>query len=105
MNEHPYTLSGMILDETTTFSLDELRGVCRAETATIVALVEEGITEPLASAESEWRFTASQLPRAQAAMRLQQELELNLAGVALALELLEEIETLRARLRQLESPF
>jgi chaperone modulatory protein CbpM len=32
-------------------------------------------------------------------MRLQRDLEMNLAGVALALDLLDEIESLRMRLR------
>jgi len=34
------------------------------------------------------------------ALRLQQDLGVNLAGAALALQLLEEAETLRARLRE-----
>jgi chaperone modulatory protein CbpM len=95
-------LSGIILDETTTFSIDELCGTYRIGSEVIVAMVEEGIIEPLGYETTEWRFSANQLPRVRKAMHLYHDLELNLAGVALALELLDEVSELRARLRQLE---
>ncbi len=98
-------LSGIILDETTTLTLDELSGACRVERDAIVALVEEGIVEPASRETTEWQFVASQLPRVRTAMHLYHDLELNLAGVALALELLDEVSELRSRLRQLDEPF
>jgi chaperone modulatory protein CbpM len=39
------------------------------------------------------------LRRARTALRLQRDLEINLPGVALALELMEELERLRRELR------
>ncbi|TDY02548.1 chaperone modulator CbpM [Thiohalophilus thiocyanatoxydans] len=105
MTEHQESVSGIILDESTTFSLDELSGACEVQVELIVALVEEGIIEPLESRSVEWQFPATQLPRARKAMHLYHDLELNLAGVALALELLDEVSELRSRLRQLESSF
>jgi chaperone modulatory protein CbpM len=36
-------------------------------------------------------------------MRLQRDLGINLAGIAVALDLLDEVETLRARLRRLNT--
>lgn len=42
------------------------------------------------------------MQRALVALRLQEDLGVNLAGAALALQLLEELETLRSRLRVLE---
>lgn len=95
-------LSGIILDETTTFSLDELCGTYRVGSEMVVAMVEEGIIEPLGYETTEWRFPASQLPRVRKAMHLYHDLGVNFAGVALALELLDEVSELRARLRQLE---
>ncbi len=44
------------------------------------------------SATTEWRFSGAALRRARLALRLERDLELNLAGVALALELMEELE-------------
>lgn len=104
MTEQQETVVGIILDENTTFTLNELSGACEVQVDLIVALVEEGIIEPLES-RAEWRFPATQLPRARKAMHLYHDLELNLAGVALALELLDEVSELRSRLRQLESSF
>jgi chaperone modulatory protein CbpM len=41
------------------------------------------------------------LPRARTAVRLQRDLELSAAGTAVVLDLLAEIDSLRARLRRL----
>ena len=45
-----------------------------------------------------WRFSASCLRRARIAQRLECDLGVNLAGAALALELLDEVERLSAKL-------
>jgi chaperone modulatory protein CbpM len=50
-----------------------------------------------------WRFTGTQMRRARMALRLQSDLGINLAGVALALQLLDEIETLQMRLNVLDN--
>ncbi len=50
--------------------------------------------------QTQWRFSGSALQRARTAMRLQRDLGINLAGVALAMDLLDEIEELRGRLRR-----
>jgi chaperone modulatory protein CbpM len=42
-----------------------------------------------------WRFSGRSLHRAQVARRLHEDLDVNLPGIALALDLLEEIERLR----------
>jgi chaperone modulatory protein CbpM len=57
---------------------------------------------PRGSAPEHWCFSGIEVWRARRAQRLQQDLELNLAGAALALELLDEVERLRCRVRRLE---
>jgi len=47
---------------------------------------------------SHWCFNGISIRRVQTAKRLQHDLGINLAGVALAIELLDEIESLRTRL-------
>ena len=64
----------------------------------IVELVQEGVLEPSGRAHDEWRFTELHFHHAGVAVRLQRDLGINLSGVALALQLLEEIQTLRQRL-------
>jgi len=93
-------LSGYVLDETVTLSLAELSGACRVKEEWIIELVEEGVIEP-EMRRDDWVFPSSQLRRAGKAVRLQRDLDINAAGAALVLELLEELEELRARLGQL----
>ena len=96
-------LSGMLLDEQTELSLDDLCHACSSSTEWVIELVEEGALEPVGHEPSQWRFTGTSLQRLHTAMRLQRDLGLNLAGIALALDLLDEMETMRARLRRLEN--
>lgn len=100
MNEK--TLSGMLLDEQTELSLNELCRACSSSAEWVIALVEEGALEPVGYEQSRWRFTGTSLQRAHTAMRLQRDLGVNLAGIALALDLLDDLDKMRARLRRLE---
>jgi len=92
------TLTGILLDERVELSLSELCRACSGSTEWVVELVDEGVLEPVGQSPAYWRFSATTLQRARTAMRLQNDLEINLAGVALALDLMDEIEMLRQRL-------
>ena len=96
------TLSGILLDEQTELSLNDLCRACSSSAEWVIELVEEGVLEPVGHQQAHWRFRGSSLQKARAAMRLQHDLGINLAGVALALDLLDEIEILRARLCRFE---
>jgi len=98
------TLTGILLDERTDLSLTELSQACSGSVEWVVELVDEGVLEPVGQEPAQWRFSGTNLLRARAAMRLHQDLKINLAGVALALDLMEEIETLRERLYRIETP-
>jgi chaperone modulatory protein CbpM len=52
--------------------------------------------------EQPWRFAAPELRRIQTVLRPQRDLDLNLPGAALALELAEELRAMRTRLERLE---
>jgi chaperone modulatory protein CbpM len=99
MNEK--ILSGDILDEQAELSLSDLCRACSSHAEWVIQLVEEGVLDPIGGTRNQWRFSAVCLQRARTARRLQQDLEINIAGVALALDLLDEIETLRTRLHRL----
>lgn len=92
----------LTLDEQSLLSLAELCRCCDLAAEELVAMVEEGLLDPRGPNPRQWQFPASDLPRIQAAQRLQRDLGINLAGVALALELLEEMDRMRGRLRLLE---
>ena len=97
------TLSGILLDDETELSLNDLCRACSSSAEWVIALVEEGALEPVGYEQTRWRFTGTSLQKAHTAMRLQRDLGINLAGIALALDLLDEMETMRARLRRLEN--
>lgn len=95
-------ISGVILDEHTEVTLDDLCHACRVEQSSIIALVDEGIVEPRTRDIQPWRFSSTTLPRVARALRLQKDLDLNPPGTAFVLELLAEIETLQNRLNFIE---
>lgn len=96
--------TAVVLDEQTRFTLTELCQCSGANREIVAALVEEGLLRPRGRTPGEWDFPGSALGPARAARRLQHDLGLNAPGIALALELLEELQSLRARLRRLEQP-
>lgn len=89
----------LILEEQHDLTLDELCRACSTEAEQLQALVDEGVLAPLGAQRSAWRFSGLQLRRARVAVRLQRDLGVNIAGAALALQLLDELDELRARLR------
>ncbi len=93
------TLSGTLLDETMQLSLTEISLACSSRIEWVLELVDEGILEPCGPERGDWRFPGNSLAKAHRARRLQHDLDINLAGVALVLDLLEEIDALRSRLR------
>jgi chaperone modulatory protein CbpM len=101
-NPEEYALHGSILDESMELTLQELSRMCSVEERLIVEFVEEGILTAI-HAMPQWQFNGGALRRARLAVRLQRDLEINLAGVALALDLMEELEQLRRQLRMRRS--
>jgi len=101
MNERNVnTLTGVVFDETTEITVTELCEVCSVEHTLIEQLVEEGILDPVGGRPDELRFHYASVRRIRTVVHLQQDLGVNLAGAALALELLERIEGLRRQLRK-----
>ncbi len=93
-------LTGTIFEQATALTISELGRLCTVEIQCIVELVEEGVLIVETEAGGEWRFAASNLQRARTAIRLQRDLGINIAGVALAIELLDEIADLRRQISQ-----
>lgn len=96
-----HAVTGVLLDEQVYYSLKDVCHVCGCQTEWVVALVEQGVLHPTGGARQTWQFPGSSLHTAMKARRLQRDLDLNLSSIALVLDLLEEIESLRARLDML----
>jgi chaperone modulatory protein CbpM len=95
--------TGTLLGDDAWLTLAE---VCRASGVAaefIEDLVADGIIEPEGRSRSDWRFRPRVLRRVITTVRLERDLGLNTPGAALALDLLDEIERLRARLRIVET--
>jgi chaperone modulatory protein CbpM len=95
-------LSGQVLDEETEVTLVQLCRSCDIQGEVIEAMVEQGILEPSGRRGSHWCFPSSSLRRTRITLHLQRDLGVNLAGAALALDLLERIEELNARLKAMD---
>jgi chaperone modulatory protein CbpM len=93
-------LTGEALDEDSEITLLQLCHSCSVTAETVEALVEHGILEPAGRRGRHWCFAAPSIRRVLVAQRLQRDLGVNLAGAALALDLLERIARLEAALGQ-----
>jgi hypothetical protein len=100
MGRHTDAPMPLVLDDDYHLTLGDLCRICGITAEQVLALVDEGVIEP--ATREPWRFHVICIRRVRCAYRLNRDLGINLAGAALAVELLEEIEQLRARLRRLE---
>jgi chaperone modulatory protein CbpM len=99
MSTQDQPLSGTIFEETALLTVKDLSRMCAVDERHIVEYVKEGVLHVVQIDTTEWHFTGAALRRARLALRLERDLELNLAGVALALELMEELQNLRRELK------
>ena len=69
---------------------------------TVIEIIEQGIVEPVGSTPEEWLFSPYMVTVTKKALRLHQDLEVDWAGIALAIKLLEELDQLREQNRCLQ---
>ena len=91
-------IEASIVENEVHMSIVELSHASRTPQELIMSWVSEGVLSPAGSSPEDWRFSGDSLRRAKTAAHLTHDLELNISGVALALDLLDEIAQLRARL-------
>lgn len=96
----PSVALGTLVEDDMQFTLIELSRVCHVDIRQVVELVDEGVLTPTGEESGEWLFCGTTLRRARQALRLTSELELNPASAALVLDLLDQIEALRSKLRR-----
>ena len=90
-----------VLDDSITWGITEICTLCRVENELIHEMVNEGVLIPEGTSPETWRFNGMAIKRIQVTLRLQNDLRVNLPGAALVLDLLEELDELRALLGQL----
>lgn len=95
---HITWIEGSIVEHDVHMTIVELAEATSTPEDMIMAWVSEGVLSPAGASPQDWRFSGNSLQRAKTAARLMHDLELNLPGVALALNLLEELDQLRNQL-------
>ena len=79
-------------------SLQEITGSLQVTRETIFEILDEGIITAQKDEHEEWIFDHEAFRRIHTIIKLKRDLGVNLAGAALAIELLSEIDELRAQL-------
>jgi chaperone modulatory protein CbpM len=87
-----------LVDAATLCTVDELCLAFNVDANWIAELVEHGVIEPIGRAGADWQFTSLTILRIAKAKRLERDLNLNPPGIAIVLDLLDEIDDLRAQL-------
>jgi chaperone modulatory protein CbpM len=88
-------------DTWVTCSFSELCLRNNLDTDFVVQCVEVGIADATGASPVEWSFTSSAAVRIQKAHRLQRDLEININGLAVVLDLLDEVEALQEEVASL----
>lgn len=99
ITENQKVFSGELIEEDNEISLAQLCQFCDIQAEKIEELIDYGILEPSGKKGTHWCFHMNSIRRAQISIRLQEDLGVNLSGAALAIELLERIDTLEKRLK------
>ena len=95
-------MTGEILSEKNKLALQDICERCGLPETTIRAYVEEGVIEVEGDDVARWRFSEVSMVRIQKACRLERDLGLNPAGVALALDLMAQIDELKTEIKRLQ---
>jgi len=93
----------VVVEEQLSFTLEQLGLACECDVRVIERLVEHDVLSPQGGSPDAWRFAGSSLARARRALRLRAALDLDGPGLALAMDLLDEIDRLRAQVAALSS--
>ena len=86
------------VEEHPILTFDELCHAAGISEEAMQEMINFGVIEPRGFSPEGWRFDANHLRRIRTALHLQQDLEVNLAGIALVLDLLDQMERMRTQI-------
>jgi chaperone modulatory protein CbpM len=93
-------ISGVIIEEMQSLTLDEFCQATHVTREIIIEMIDYQLIHPQGKKPEEWRFDSISLKRGRMAASFYHDLEVNMPGVALALELIDKIEQLRRQLNE-----
>ena len=91
-----------MIESSRPLSIEELCEALHIQSPLIVEMVEYELIEPEGQSPEDWRFDSLCLKRARIAANFYRDLEVNLSGISLALDLLDKIELMQSRIDTLE---
>jgi chaperone modulatory protein CbpM len=91
---------GILIEEDKPLSISKLSERCMISKVEIEELVYEGVIEPLKVQEESWSFASETLWRVKKVQRLRRDLDLNIPGAALTMQLLDRIEELENMIKR-----
>ena len=91
---------GILIEEDKPLSISKLSERCMISKVEIEELVYEGVIEPLKVQEESWIFASETLWRVKKVQRLRRDLDLNIPGAALTMQLLDRIEELENMIKR-----
>lgn len=92
-------IAGVIIENTNALTLEEFCYATKADKEVVIKMINYQLIHPQGATPSEWRFDSVSLRRGRIASSFYHDLEVNMQGVALALDLLDQIEELKHQLR------
>ncbi len=95
-------ITGVLIDENMTVSFVEACQKYNLSEELLMEMIEHGLVKPHTEKTKYLSFDQKTIGRIQSARRLQEDLAINLAGVVLVLELLDELEHMRSDLSILQ---
>jgi len=95
-------IQGDLVTDKPELTLEDVCESCVISQTEIATYVEEGIVKAEGADPAQWRFSHFDVVEVRRAQRLTRDLGLNPAGVALAFQLMDEIEVLKTQLSRLD---
>lgn len=105
MTEKELMITISYAENDVSISLTELCEICGVSSNYISDLIAYEIIHPQGKTPRDWTFNLRELQRIKRAVRLQRDLDVNLAGIAILLDLLDEMDRLRIHSNVLERHF
>jgi chaperone modulatory protein CbpM len=88
-------ISGVIIEHSQALTLEEFCHATHVSREIIIELIDYQLLHPTGQSPDEWRFDSISLKRGRLAASFLRDLEVNMPGVALAMDLMDRIEQLQ----------
>lgn len=102
MMDNQTVVTAVLIDEHTTISIVDVCQRCGISEDVLLEMIEHGLFSQQVAYSKNMYFDEKKIGRIQAASRIQHDLDVNVPGVVLVLELLDELEQLRNQLHILQ---